>query len=150
MITFEQAVAYNDRLRWDCDFSPFRSRIIEPEGYSILSGLRWAMEEVEVPNLIIMPWGVADVFLWHHRDEFNHPEKHGLPANWPATEEYKFRSFRQSGDFEARTWGFIGSYHGVPVLASGNTDNVWVTSERDAKLIKGDNTFFLKVAGRSV
>ena len=145
MITFEEAVAYNDRLTWDCDIKPFNHRLIELEGYSILSGLRGAMSQVEVPNLIIMPCDVAGVFERHHRDEFRNPKKHGLPSNWPQTQEYKFRSFQENTDVESRVWGYLGTYHGAPVLASGNTEHVWVTSEKDPSFIGGTNTFFLVV-----
>jgi hypothetical protein len=144
MITLEQAEAYNDRMCWDCIIDPFHSHQITLEGYSLESGLARAMKEVELPKLIILPWGMADVLLWHERKKFGENSDH-----YPSYAEYeKARTWKHASP-KYSVWGYIGVYHGADVLATGLTDYAWITSELDPKFIGGTNTFFLQVAGRN-
>lgn len=140
MITVDEAKKYNDRMMWDCRIDPFRSHIVELEGYSLESGLKWAMAEVGLPKLVILPWCLADVLLWHERQKFNDMDKH-----YASFEDYEKDRVLKSGPLLDRTWGYLGEYRGADVLATGNTDFAWVTCERDPAFIGGVNTFFLTV-----
>jgi len=132
VITFEEAKQYSDRMMWDCILHPFVHHIIETNGYSLASGLEWAFQQVEVPRLIILSWSLAAVLEKHRREMFKKWEKFPFQANF--------------SNMEARTWGYIGTYRDVDVVGLFSTDKGWISSERQASLLGGDNSVFLKVA----
>jgi hypothetical protein len=134
MIDLLTAHGVRARVTADCVITPFESRVVSLEGYSLESGLLWAMKQVEVPHLIILPYSFAGVLLDHEHTKF--------------MADPDSRLLKLTRGFET-TWGYIGVYKGVvDVIACAMTNFAWISSEADPDLITGGNTVFLKLHGR--
>jgi hypothetical protein len=142
MITLELAAALNDRCLWDDIIEPYRSMPIVLNGPALEIALAGCVMIIGKPTFILLPWNMADLLSSYEHDKFN-ADNHHYESAAAYREAHKNDPFVH-GDLKAMTWGYMGTYLGADLLASGVIDDAWITSATEPKLIDGNNTVFLE------